>query len=128
MAAFILAIAGGLSIWGRLQQGGQITEIRQAVRDLVMDVRSGRDPALLAASDPTLKRNLAEALPGIIGSDAIDIEVVAGDLKSDATLLQAATHVATLRRRGEVLVRLRLVHRDQPGGTAIIGFWRPPPE
>ncbi len=133
MPLAILVVAGGLGWWSTHVAARQQREVHDLVAAICDDVFNGRDPtARLAATDRLVRQRLASRLQEVVDQadgapQRVSIEVTEGDTFKAPTTVGPATHTATLRADGMVVLSLRIQHPGNGAEIAIIGFWTPPP-
>ncbi len=133
MPLAILVVAGGLGWWSTHVAARQQREVHDLVAAICDDVFNGRDPAArLAATDQLLRARLAARLQEVVdradgAPQRVSIEVTEGDTDAGPATVGRATHIATLRADGTVVLGLRILHRGESADIAIIGFWAAPP-
>ncbi len=133
MPLAILTVAGGLGWWSTHVAARQQREVHDLVAAICDDVFDGRDPnARLAATDQLVRGRLAARLREVVdrvdgAPQRVSIEVAEGDTFTAPAPAGRATHTATLRADGTVVLGLRILHQGEPAEIAIIGFWAPPP-
>ena len=133
MPLAILAVAGGLSLWGSHRRAEQTEVVQRLVIDLCDDLAAGRDPARrLQSTDALIKKPLMSRLRSAIDlaggrAGALSVVVEPGDTKEAGTVGREATHTAVIRVDGRDVLGLRVVHHGPNGDLAIIGFWSPRP-
>ncbi len=133
MPLAILVVAGGLGWWSTHVAARQHREVHDLVAAICDDAFNGRDPAArLAATDQLVRARLAARLQEIVdradgAPRRVSIKVTEGDTFTAPETVGRATHTATLRADGTVVLSLRLLHQGEPAEIAIIGFWTPPP-
>ena len=133
MPLAILAIAGALGWWSTHAAARRQREVHDLVAAICDDTFNGRDPAArLRATEQLVRRRLAARLREVVdGADGaprrLAIDVVEGDAFMAPATAPRATHTATLRADGAVVLGLRILHEGDAAEIAIIGFWTPPP-
>ena len=133
MPLAILVVAGGLGWWSTHAAERRQREVHDLVDAICDDAFNGRDPAArLTATDQALRGRLATRLREVVdraggARQQVSIEIAAGDTDTAPTSVNRATHTATLRTDGTVVLGLRIQHQGDSAEIAIIGFWTPPP-
>ncbi len=133
MPLAILVVAGGLGWWSTHVAARQHREVHDLVAAICDDAFNGRDPAArLAATDRLVRGRLATRLREVVdraggAPQRVSIEVAEADTDAAPATVGRATHIATLRADGTVVLGLRILHQGEPAEIAIIGFWTPPP-
>ena len=132
MPLAILAVAGALGWWSTHAATRRQREVHDLVAAICDDAFNGRDPsARLAGTDQLVRGRLVTRLREVVGRahgrpPRVSIEVVEGDTFMAPTTGGRATHTATLRADGTVVLGLRIRHEGTWAEIVIIGFWTPP--
>ncbi len=123
MPLVILAVAAGLAVWGTMQKGHRVDEVRHLVQRLIDDVAAGRDPSPgLGDTDPAILRLVIATLEAH-PPEAVEAVVRTGDVAAFGD--GSATHHAVIRIDGVDRLGLRLVSPGDRQELLIVGYWVP---